>query len=98
MKIAYGKLRLSPAEFGEMTLTEFTLASDGFNELEAERLKWSLYNTRKICYYVLRPHLDKNSSYTEKDVFPIPEIDEEIEKVRIESVPLVTVIQDGTGD
>jgi hypothetical protein len=81
MRIAYGRLRLSPKEFGEMTLTEFSLAVDGFNELEGERLKWSLYNTRRICYYVLRPHLEKGSSLKEQDLFPIPEIDKEIEEM-----------------
>lgn len=81
MRIAYGRLRLSPKDFGEITLSEFSLAVEGFGELEAERLKWSLYNTRRICYYAIRPHLDKGSSLKEQDLFPIPEIDKEIEEL-----------------
>lgn len=95
MKIAYGRLGLRPWEFGEMTLTEFSLAVDGFMELEAERLRWMLYNTRRICYHVISPHLEKGSGFKEKDLFPIPEIDGEIEKAHIESLPIVQVIQDG---
>lgn len=94
MRIAYGRLRLSPVEFGEMTLTEFSLAVDGFNELEGERLKWSLYNTRRICYYAIRPHLEKGSGLREQDLFPIPEIDKEIESAMRESLPLTQVITD----
>lgn len=95
MKIAYGRLGLSPAEFGEMTLTEFSLACEGFSELEAERLKWMLYNTRRLCYYVISPHLEKGSGLKEKDLFPIPDIDGEIERQHVESLPIVQVIQDG---
>jgi hypothetical protein len=94
MSLAYGRLRLSPAEFGEMTLTEFSLAIDGFNELEAERLKWSFYNTRRICYYVLRPHLEKGSELREQDLFQIPDIDKEVEKMK-EDLPVIKVVQDG---
>lgn len=98
MKMAYGRLRLSPEEWGSMTLTEFSYAVDGFNELESERLKWSLYTTRRLCYYILQPHLEKGSSLKETDLFPIPGADSEIEKARIEDLPIVKVVEDGTGN
>jgi hypothetical protein len=88
-------LGLTPKEWGDMTLGEFSDAVDGFNELESERLRWTLYNTRKICYYAIRPHLDKGSELKEEDLISIPELDKEIERARAESLPVVKILQDG---
>lgn len=94
MKIAYGRLGLRPWEFGEMTLTEFALAVDGFNQLEAERLRWMLYNTRRLAYYTLSPHVERNTGFDERSLFPIPEIDGIADEANRESLPVVKVDQD----
>lgn len=78
-----------------MTLGEFSDAVDGFGELESQRQKWMLFNTRKICYYAVRPHLKEGSEFKESDLYSIPDLDEEIEELRIKNLPLITVVQDG---
>ena len=81
-----------------MTLGEFSDAVDGFGELEAERLRWMLYNTRKICYYAIGPHIKEGSELKEEDLIPIPELDGEIEKLRIKNLPVIKVEQDVAGN
>lgn len=78
-----------------MTLGEFADALSGFNDLERERLQWQLFNTRRICYYSILPHLDpkKNTIKKEQDLFPL-DMDEELEKIRIKNLPVATVTFD----
>lgn len=89
-----GRLGLTPREWGEMTLSEFSDAVEGFGELEGERLRWQLFNTRKICYYAIKPHLKEGSDFKEEDLIPIPELDEQIKKSRMAGLEVNKVIVD----
>ncbi len=79
-----------------MTLGEFSEAIQGFNELEEERLRWQFWMTRKICWYAMRPHIT-GKDFDEESIISIPELDEEIKKVRRESLPITQINIDGTG-
>ncbi len=79
--------------WGEMTLAEFYYSVEGFNELEEERLKWQFFTTRRICYYVAKAAGAKD--ITESEIIPISELDEQIEKIRRDSLPIAEVKIDG---
>lgn len=84
---------MSPQVWGEMTLSEFMEAIQGFNELEEQRLKWQFYTTRKICLYIGKS-VGAND-LKEEDIIPIKDFDEQIEKMRRESLPVIQVQNDG---
>lgn len=77
-------------------MVEFADAISGFNDLEDERVKLQLWMTRKICFYAARPHIGRGSEFNEEDIIPIPELDEQIKKARLKSLPQVKVIEDGS--
>ena len=88
-----GRLRLDPAVWGEMTLAEFYDAVQGFNDLEEERLRWQFFTTRKICYFIAASQ--GNKDIKEEDIIPIKELDDQIEKIRVQNLPTVSVQTDG---
>lgn len=80
---------MDPAVWGEMTLAEFYDAVKGFNDLEEERLRWQFYTTRKVCYFIAASQGAKDLK--EEDIIPIAVLDEQIEKMRRESLPVIKV-------
>ena len=76
-----------------MTLSEFMEAVQGFNDLEEQRLKWQFYNTRKICAYIGWSQGAKDLK--ESEIIPIADLDEQLDKMRRENLPIVEVKLDG---
>ncbi len=91
-------MRLRPDDWGEMTLSEFYHAVQGFNDLEEERLKWQFFCTRKIAWWCTQKVNMDESPIEEEDILSIPELDEEIKKARIEILPIVQVQVDGADE
>ena len=83
---------MSPHVWGEMRLFEFLAAIDGFNELEEERLRWQFFNTRKICWFIAKT---TGNDITEQEIIPIKELDDEIDRTRIDDLPIIKVEIDG---
>ncbi len=95
-KLAFGRMGITPEEWGKMTLSDFSYASAGFNELEQERSKFQMIMTRKICWFALRGQITNADGFTEESIIPIPDIDEEITRLRRASLPIAQTIIDGT--
>lgn len=83
---------LSPASWGDMTLKEFSLAIEGFGELEGERRELQMWLARRQVWWLLKPHT--KSVIEEKEIIAIPELDEKLEQARRESLPMVEVKTD----
>ncbi len=88
-------MRLSPDAFGQMTLVDFGYALEGFQAQENEEIDRENFNHRRVCHYLIGPHLsedDRRKGIAEL-LWSHP-WDEELEKHRVESLPVVTVIVD----
>ncbi len=86
-------MRLDPDAFGQMTLVDFGYALDGFNAQEKEQIERENFNHRRVCYYLISPHLSEDDR--RKNIAALlwtHPWDEELEKQRIKDLPIVTVI------
>jgi hypothetical protein len=72
MRIGLGQLRLSPSCFYAMTLEEFTLAAEGFRELELDRQKQHWERTRWLATLNLQPHMKKVTRLKPTDIAKFP--------------------------
>lgn len=92
-KLALGKLQWKPLEFYDATLAELGDAMDGFSEHEREADNVQSWYVRKICFYLVAPHRDKNSTLkTEADMWPHP-WDEELKRKRLAEMPKAELIK-----
>ena len=75
-----------------MTPLELKYMLEGHNEVEEENRQYINFNVRRLAYFMVAPHIDKNKTNinTELDMWP-HKWDEELEKNRRASLPVAKI-------
>ena len=74
-----------------MTPQDLKYMIDGHNEAEAEKVDQMTFQVRRLAYYMIAPHIEKNKGInSELDMWP-HKWDETLEKARRDSLPISKV-------
>lgn len=83
---------MTPHDFGLMTPLEFAYALTGFYDAEKERKEELDFYIRRVCFYAIVAHIDKDKSGIKKESDMWPHSwDEEMEKKRRASLKVSKV-------